>query len=159
MDEVKRFSFNAVILDPGGPGAYVEVPFDVEAAFGKKRVKICALIEGEPYRGSIVRMGGPCHILIILKEIRHKIGKGIGDTISVTLWEDAEVRVIDIPPELGTLFTTQAGALEAFRARSYTWQREAAKKITSAKQPETRQRRAAGILQELTGKMGNNDEL
>ena len=104
-------------------------------------------------------MGSPCHILIILKEIRQKVGKGIGDTISVTLWEDADERVIDIPPELDALFAAQPGARGAFRARSYTWQREAAKKISSAKQAETRQRRAAGILQELTGNTGYNDEL
>ncbi len=36
-------------------GAYVTVLFNVEAVFGKKRVKVKAVIEGIPYQGSLVR--------------------------------------------------------------------------------------------------------
>ena len=43
-------SFTAVIQDPGGGGAFVEVPFDVEREFGSKRPRVKALIEGVPYR-------------------------------------------------------------------------------------------------------------
>ncbi|TYP48134.1 DUF1905 domain-containing protein [Thermosediminibacter litoriperuensis] len=38
-------------------GAYIETPFDVEAVFGAKRVKVKAYFDGKEYRGSIVRMG------------------------------------------------------------------------------------------------------
>ncbi len=37
-----------------------------------------ATFDGEPYEGSIVKMGHPCHILGIRKEIRRKIGKQPG---------------------------------------------------------------------------------
>ena len=36
----------------------MEVPFDVEEAFGSKRPKVKAMIEGVPYRGILTRMGG-----------------------------------------------------------------------------------------------------
>ena len=36
----KEHKFVAVIEDAGNGGAYVVVPFDVEQAFGKKRVKL-----------------------------------------------------------------------------------------------------------------------
>jgi hypothetical protein len=75
----KKHIFTAVIQNAGGGGAFVEVPFDVEAAFGSKRPKVKALIEGVPYRGLLVRMGGSNHILIILKSIREQIGKTFGD--------------------------------------------------------------------------------
>src|SRR5512143_2292360 len=94
--------FRAVIEDPGGSGAFVTVPFDVEKAFGKKRVKIKATIDGEPYQGSLVRMGGESHMLIILKEIREKIGKTFGDEVEVILEEDIEPRLVEIPPDLKT---------------------------------------------------------
>lgn len=48
---------------PDVDGAYVEIPFDVKAVYGKGRVKVHATFDGEPYDGSLVRMGTPCHII------------------------------------------------------------------------------------------------
>ena len=67
--------------------AYVEIPFDVKAVYGKGRVAVHAEFDGEPYDGQVVRMGTPCHILGIRKDIRAKIGKQPGDTVHVTLVE------------------------------------------------------------------------
>jgi len=80
--------FTAVIKKvPDIDGAYVEIPFDVKAVFGKGRVKVHATFDGEPYNGSLVRMGTPCHIIGIRKDIRAKIGKQAGDTVHVTVEE------------------------------------------------------------------------
>ena len=68
-------------------GAYVDIPFDVRTEFGKGRVAVHATFDGVPYDGSLVRMGTPCHILGIRKDIRAKIGKQPGDMVSVTLVE------------------------------------------------------------------------
>ena len=70
-------------------GAYVEIPFDVKAEFGKGRVKVHATFDGVAYDGSLVRMGTPGHILGMRKEIRAKLGKSPGDTVHVTLRERA----------------------------------------------------------------------
>src|SRR5512138_3103843 len=96
----KKHTFTATIQNAGGGGAFVEIPFDVEAAFGSKRPKIKAMIEGVPYRGTLVRMGGPNHMLIILKGIREQIGKSFGDEVKVTVEVDDEERVITVPAEL-----------------------------------------------------------
>jgi len=83
-----KYEFAAEIKKvPDIDGAYVEIPFDVKAVFGKGRVKVHATFDGEPYDGSIVRMGTPCHIIGIRKEIRTKIGKQAGDTVLVTVEE------------------------------------------------------------------------
>jgi hypothetical protein len=37
----KKQSFSAVIQNAGGGGAFVEVPFDVEAEFGSKKPRVC----------------------------------------------------------------------------------------------------------------------
>lgn len=82
------YEFEAEIKKVEGiDGAYVEIPFDVKKEFGKGRVPVTATFDGEIYEGSLVRMGTPCHILGIRKEIRSKIGKQPGDTIKVTLQE------------------------------------------------------------------------
>lgn len=87
MRTIKQ-EFTAVIKKvPDIDGAYVEIPFDVKAVFGKGRVKVHATFDGEPYDGSLVRMGTPCHIIGIRKDIRAKIGKQAGDTVHVTVEE------------------------------------------------------------------------
>lgn len=80
--------FEAIIQKvPDQDGAYVEVPFDVKEVFGKGRVPVHATFDGEPYDGQVVKMGTPCHIIGIRKDIRAKINKQPGDTVRVTLQE------------------------------------------------------------------------
>lgn len=82
------YRFEAVIQKVEGlDGAYVEIPFDVKAAFGRLRVPVHATFDGYPYQGSLVRMGTPGHILGLRKEIRAAIGKQPGDRVTVALWE------------------------------------------------------------------------
>jgi hypothetical protein len=84
------YEFDAEIKKvPDIDGAYIEIPFDVRAEFGKGRVSVDATFDGEPYAGSLIRMGTPCHILGIRKDIRAKIGKQPGDMIRVTIRERA----------------------------------------------------------------------
>lgn len=84
----KEYAFDAVLQKvPDIDGAYVEIPFDVKAEFGKGRVKVHATFDGVGYDGSIVRMGTPGHILGVRKDIRTRIGKAPGDTVRVTLRE------------------------------------------------------------------------
>ncbi len=68
-------------------GAYIEIPFDVRKEFGKGRVKVNATFDGVEYQGSVVKMGTPCHIIGIRKDIRTKIKKQPGDIIKVTIKE------------------------------------------------------------------------
>jgi hypothetical protein len=119
----------------------VEVPFDVEAAFGSKRPKVKALIEGVPYRGTLVRMGTECHLLLLLKSIREQIGKTFGDEIKVSVELDVEERVAIVPAELKRLFKSDKEARSAFEKLAYTHQKEYVKWIEEAKKVETRARR------------------
>lgn len=73
----KKHAFTVPIQNAGGGGAFVEVPFDVEKAFGSKRPKIKANIDGVPYRGLLARMGSENHILLVLKSVREQIGKTV----------------------------------------------------------------------------------
>lgn len=87
-NDMDQYRFEAEIKKvPDIDGAYVEIPFDVKAAFGKSRVPVHATFDGEPYDGSLVRMKTPCHILGLRKDIRAKIGKQPGDRVHVTLVE------------------------------------------------------------------------
>jgi hypothetical protein len=54
-----------------------------------KRVKVKATINGEPYRGSLVRMGGEC-----------QIGKSFGDEVEIAVEEDTEPREVQAPRDM-----------------------------------------------------------
>jgi hypothetical protein len=144
-----KHTFKAIIQNAGGGGAFVEIPFDVEAAFGSKKPKVKAMIEGIPYRGTLVRMGTECHLLLILKEIRDQIGKTFGDKVKVTVELDVEPRVVDVPPELAKAFKKENAAREVFESLAYSHRREYVGYITEAKKEETRLRRVAQTIEML----------
>ena len=82
----KQYRFEAVLKKvPDIDGAYVEIPFDVRKEFGKGRVKVSATFDGVPYEGSLVRMGTPCHIIGVRKEIRAVLQKQPRDKRPVLL--------------------------------------------------------------------------
>jgi len=145
----KKHTFNATIQNAGGGGAIVEVPFDVEKELGSKRPKIKAMIEGVPYRGLLVRMGGPNHILIILKGIREQVGKTFGDEIKVSVELDVEERVATVPAALKRAFKSDQDAKAAFEKLSYTHQKEYVTWINEAKKEETRTRRITQTMEKL----------
>lgn len=84
----KILEFDGVLVKkPDMDAAYVEVPFDIKEVFGKSRLLVHATFDGEPYDGQVVKMGTPCHIIGVRKDIRAKIGKQPGDLVHVTLQE------------------------------------------------------------------------
>ena len=84
----ERYEFYAVILRNGEmDAAYIEVPIDIKEVFGKGRLLVHATFDGVPYDGQVVKMGTPCYIIGVRKDIRKKINKSFGDTIAVTIQE------------------------------------------------------------------------
>jgi hypothetical protein len=134
----RRHEFVAEIKGVAGGGAFVEVPFDVQAAFGRKRVPVKATFDGAEYRGLVTRMGGPSHILIVLKEIRERIGKQPGDEIRVTIEEDTAPRLLELPTDLVQALDAEPVARAAFDGLSFTHRREYVQWIESAKREQTR---------------------
>lgn len=111
----KVYEFEAMIhKEPDHGGAYVEIPFDVKSEFGKSRVPVHSTFDGEPYDGSLVKMGTACHIIGVRKDIRAKISKQPGDSIMVTLQErdatsknpsSVDAYIAEFPPERQEILT------------------------------------------------------
>jgi len=141
--------FKAIIQDEGSGGAYVVVPFDVEAAFGKKRVRVTATIDGEIYRGTLVGMGGPDHILVVLKEIREKIGKTFGDEVKIEVEEDTRPREVIVPQDLKTALQNNPEVAKFYSQLAYTYRKEYVQWIEGAKREETRKRRLEKTIELL----------
>ncbi len=147
MGEQYRFS---APIQLSGNGAFVEIPFDAERVFGKKRVPVIATIDGIPYRGSLVRMGGTCHVLGVVKEIRVSLGKGQGDVVDVVLEQDIAERVVDVPADLAGALQSAPDAARFFDALSYSHKREYVRWIEQAKRAATRSARIARSIEMLT---------
>ena len=83
-----ELKFSAVILqNKDMDAAYVEVPYDIKQLFGKGRLLVNASFDGIPYKGQVVKMGTPCYIIGVTKQIRRQIGKDFGDIVEVVLQE------------------------------------------------------------------------
>ena len=141
-------SFKAPIIFGDGGGAWVEIPAKIMEAYGTKgRVPVKALIDGEPYRGSLANMGGGCHQLGVLKAIRAKIGKGEGDIVHVVLERDTEERTVEVPSDFQKALNKNKTAKAIFDKLAYTHKKEYVRWIEEAKKPETR---AARIEKAIT---------
>jgi hypothetical protein len=143
--------FEATITEAPRGGAFVVVPEEVvERLGGGGRIPVSARFDGEPYRGSIVRMGGE-PILGVLKEIRDRLGKGPGDRLFVSVDRDEAPRVVELPEELAAVLAENPRARAAFDALSHSHRREHAAYVAEAKQESTRKRRAQTTLDRLLG--------
>lgn len=133
----------------GGGGAWVEVPpFVISELGGGGRIPVHASFDGIPYRGSVVGMGSGGMVIGILKDIRTRLAKEIGDEVEVTLVRDNAKRDVEVPEDLAAALK-QAGLSEVFEALSFSKRRQLVNGVVDAKHPETRQRRIATTLEQL----------
>ncbi|MFF1879150.1 YdeI/OmpD-associated family protein [Leifsonia sp. NPDC058230] len=122
---------------------FVDFPFDVLETFGSAgRIPVVASFDSEEYRGSLVTYGGGSHLILVLKSIRERLGKLEGDTVHVTIALDTSERIVELAQDASEALKV-SGALDAFRAMSYSHQREYERWIEQATRPETRSRRIA----------------
>lgn len=150
---MKKYNFEAELKKVEGKEAsYIEIPFDVEKEFSAKRVKVKALFYGIEYRGSIVKMGLPCYMIGVTKEVRKKIGKTYGDIINVVIQKDIEDRNIEIPEELNVMFNDNKDAYEFYESLSYSQRKKYIDWINSAKKKDTFKKRVNETIKKLTNK-------
>jgi hypothetical protein len=134
--------FSALIIDPGGGGAYIEFPFDTEELYGTKgRIPVKVHFDGQPYHGTMLRYGTEKHIIIIVKKIREAIKKQAPDIVDVKVELDDITREITIPDDVQKNLEKNQMALETYNKLSYSHQKEYINWILETKREETRQNR------------------
>jgi hypothetical protein len=155
MNSSRKIAFTARIEQhPGMDAAYIVFPFDVKEMFGVKgQVKVKAVFDqAVVYRGSLAKMGTPCHLLGITKDIRNQLEKTFGDEVHVVIEQDTDERVVELPEDVSTLLAAHRNARKFFESLSYTDRKEYIRWIEMAKQAETRQRRIAMFMEKLQAK-------
>jgi hypothetical protein len=138
---VKRFRV-LIEREEGSEVCGISIPFDVEQTFGTRgRVPVRGTLNGAPFRGSLFRMGGDCHFMVVNRHLRAAAGVSGGETVPVVLERDTEPRVITPPADFARALKSNKEAQALWDKLSYTHRREHVEHIEEAKRPETRLRR------------------
>ena len=140
--------FEAVLEAASGGGMRVEVPLDVEAAFGSKRPPVVATVNGHRFRTTVAVYGGRFYVGLN-RGVREAAGVAEGDRFVPELERDDQPREVAVPPELAAALDTAPDARAAFEGLSFTHRREYAEWIAEAKRDETRRRRLEQAVQML----------
>jgi hypothetical protein len=128
----------------------ISVPAEViDALGGKKKPPVIVTVNGFTYRSTVAAFGD-VYMLPLSQERRLAAGVEAGDVIEVTLELDTEPRTVDVPDDLAAALAA-ADVSAAFDALAYSTRKEHARQVTSAKAPETRERRIAKIVASLGG--------
>ena len=133
----------------GGNTAGFVVPDEVvEELGGGRRPKVVVTIGKHTWRSSIANMGGQFMLGVSMAN-REAAGVVAGQTLDVDVVLDTAPRTVDVPDDLAAELAGDGGARETWATWSFTRQKEAARLLTEAKQPETRTRRLTKVLAEL----------
>jgi hypothetical protein len=142
------------LLEPGGPSfmptQIVVVPPLVVAALGGKAAKrMIGTINGFPVRLGLLPLPGGGRYLMLNKDLCRDAGAQLGQLVTVSLTPDPQPDVVDLPEELAEALAAWPEAEVAFQHLSASHRRAMARHVASAKQPETRARRAVELAERL----------
>jgi hypothetical protein len=135
-----------------GAMCFIPVPFDPKAVFGKVRAPVKVTLNGYTYRSTIAAMGGVTCIPL-RKSNREAAGLNGGETLTVKIELDTQVREVRVPSDLERELQASKAARDKWQSLSYTHKRDHVEAIEGAKKEETRARRLTNtmrLLQELT---------
>ncbi len=142
--------FRSVVELGGKTATGIPVPAEVVEGLGAgKRPAVTVTVSGHTYRSTIAPMGGASY-LPLSAEHRTAAGLAAGDEIEVEVELDTAPRTVDVPADLSAALDAAPMARAAFEALSYSNRRRHVLSVEGAKTDETRQRRIAKSITELS---------
>ncbi|WP_303310056.1 YdeI/OmpD-associated family protein [Hymenobacter sp. BT730] len=141
-------------LEAGGPSfmptQVVVVPLQVvEALGGKTTRRVAGTLNGYPVRLGLLPMKSGERLMMINKNICQAAGVQIGQQVTLTLNPDPTPDHVDLPDELAEALAAWPEAEAGFQTYNGSMRRAIAQHVGTAKQAETRARRAVELAERL----------
>lgn len=132
-----------------GNHASIEIPDErLNEIGGNRRAPLRVTINSHTYQSTATGVDGKCMVVFPTKD-REASGAKAGDVVEVTLELESGYRSVDIPHELSVAL--QGSRLsEKFHDLTYSRRKEYARLIAEAKADETKKRRLAKIIEDLS---------
>jgi hypothetical protein len=147
--------FHAIIQQNGKTATGIKIPSKIIESLGKsKRPAVRVTINGHTYRSTVAVMGG-VFLVGVSAENRQSAGVAGGDEVDVDIELDTEVRQVTVPVDLAKVLDGAPNAKRSFNKLSYSNQLRHVLSIEGAKTAETRERRVAKAISELS-QIANN---
>jgi hypothetical protein len=128
----------------------VRLPFDSAKYWGKRGlIKVKGEINGFPFRTSLFPKGDGTHFILINKKMQKAAKTQPGFEARFVLEMDAEERVVQVPPELQHALRISRGLQKFYDSFTPSMKSYISNSVSSAKQPETRKRRAQQAAEQL----------
>lgn len=143
-------TFTTTLLQLGN-NVGIEIPDEVVAELGGKRVPVIITIDGGyTYQNTTAVMGGKNLVGV---SSAHRKASGIvgGQTVEITMVRDDGPREVEVPAALAEALAADPVAAAAWEKLAYSHRKEHARAITEAKAEETRDRRVAKAVAMLRG--------
>jgi uncharacterized protein YdeI (YjbR/CyaY-like superfamily) len=133
-----------------GPAAAVILDDEQVALLGQgaKTFPVLVTIRGQTLAFRLARMGGE-NLIGLRREVRIATGVEEGDTVDLEIALDRSERAVELPSDLAEALAA-AGGRASFDALAPSRRKDHARRVTEAKRPETRARRVADIVAEVT---------
>ena len=141
--------FHSTVELGGKTATGIQVPDDVvEALAAGKRPAVTVSVGAHTYRTTVAPMAGKFFVPLSA-ENRNAAGVEAGDDVEVDIDLDTEPRVMEAPDDLAQALSLEERAQQFFDPLSYSRRRAYVDWITSAKKPETRERRVGQAVEML----------
>ena len=142
--------FRASIDLHGKSATGIVVPPEVVDGLGSSRKPaVTVTINGYSYPSTVASMGGR-FLLPVSAEVRAGAGVQARDVVDIDVELDTAPRTVEVPADLAKALKAAPAARKAFDALSYSNQRRHVLSVEGAKTAETRERRIAKVVAELS---------
>jgi uncharacterized protein YdeI (YjbR/CyaY-like superfamily) len=151
---LERFSGN------GLNWVIARLPIQVEKIWGTRgSLKVHVNVNGYDYRTSLFPTGTGQHYLIVNKQMQKAARVAPGNEATFVVTPDLEARKLKVPVELEQALKEDRKLRKWFDQLSYSVQKWLTDLVSDAKSPETRQRRAERVAEQVMEAMGAEQEL
>lgn len=141
-------------LEAGGPSfmptqVVVVPPLVLEALGGKRTKRVLGTLNNYPIQLGLLLLPGGGRYLMINKAVCQAAGVQVGQQVQLVLAPDPDPDRVDLPTELAEALEAWPEAGTQFEQLSASMRRAVAQHISTARQAETRARRAVEMTERL----------